>query len=158
MASTSEHAGLDDPNTCYLLQAASRIAQCMGRAFAAYLPRLLPLVFALAELDPKLQISDSSDDGDDEAAVVQIKGMGKMRVGTPRLSQCFPLSPSHTALVLRPRVFPEYGGVGVVGSNRRLLANPQPLTAKCRFHQQCGRGGAGKGEQGVGTSGAARPA
>ena len=86
MASTSEHAGLDDPNTGYLLQAASRIAQCMGRAFAAYLPRLLPLVFALAELDPKLQISDSADDGDDEAAVVQIKGMGKMRVGTPRLS------------------------------------------------------------------------
>ncbi len=72
----------DDPNTGYLLQAACRIAQCMGQAFASYLPRLLPLVMSLAELDPKLQMDahDGDDAGDEEAAVVQIKGLGKMRV------------------------------------------------------------------------------
>ena len=75
-------ASADDPNTPFLLQAVCRIAQCMGQAFAAYLPRLMPLVMSLAELDPKLQMDahEGDDAGDEEAAVVQIKGLGKMRV------------------------------------------------------------------------------
>lgn len=89
-------ATADEPNTAYLLQAACRIAQCMGQAFAAYLPRLLPLVLSLAELDPKLQMDahEGDDAGDDEAAVVQIKGLGKMRASarptdpTPPVPDC----------------------------------------------------------------------
>jgi hypothetical protein len=79
-------SGAEDPNTSYLLQASCRIAACMGQSFAGYLPKLLPLIMSLAELDPKLQMDspDEDDAGDDEAAIVQIKGIGKMRVSSKR--------------------------------------------------------------------------
>jgi hypothetical protein len=73
----------DDQNFNYLLQACSRIAACMGNAFLPYLERIMPSIFAYAELDPKLDMTSADDDaGDDdgEAAVMMIKGMGKMRV------------------------------------------------------------------------------
>jgi len=75
----------DEQNFNYLLQACSRICAAMGASFAPYLERLMPSILAYAELDPKLDMvsADSAgDDGDDEgeAAVMMIKGMGKMRV------------------------------------------------------------------------------
>lgn len=75
----------NEQNFSALLQACTRIAECMGGAFAPYLERLMPSVFAYAELDPKLDMvsADSAgDEGDEEgeAAVMMIKGMGKMRV------------------------------------------------------------------------------
>ena len=72
----------DEQNFNYLLQACSRIAACMGSAFNPYLAHLMPSIFAYAELDPKLDmVSADGDEGDDdEAAVMVIKGMGKMRV------------------------------------------------------------------------------
>ena len=73
----------NEQNFASLLQACSRIAECMGSAFEPYLERLMPSIFALAELDPKLDmVSADGEDGDDdgEAAIMMIKGMGKMRV------------------------------------------------------------------------------
>ena len=74
----------DDENFKYLLQACSRIAMCMGAAFSPYLERLMPSVFAYAELDPKLDMVSADEGGDEgedgESAVMVIKGMGKMKV------------------------------------------------------------------------------
>jgi len=73
----------DEQNFSYLLQACSRIAACMGSAFTPYLEHLMPSIFAYAELDPKLDmVAADGDEGEDdgEAAVMVIKGMGKMRV------------------------------------------------------------------------------
>lgn len=71
----------EDPQVTYLLQAAARIAKCMKSSFVPYMQYLLPPILAFAQLDPKLdfQLDDGSGDGE-ESSVVDIKGMGKMRV------------------------------------------------------------------------------
>jgi len=73
----------DDPQVPYLLQASARIAKCMKSDFAPYMAHLLPPVLAFARLDPKLdlQAADAEGEGEGgESAVVDIKGMGKMKV------------------------------------------------------------------------------
>ena len=71
----------DDPQVNYLLQASARIAKCMQASFTPYMAQLLPTIMAFAALDPKLDLQSADDgEGDGEAALIDIKGMGKMRV------------------------------------------------------------------------------
>jgi hypothetical protein len=85
MALHAQQLSGDDSQMGTLLKASARIAKCMKGAFAPFLTRLLPSVMEYAQLDPKLSMeqadgAEEDGDGDGEYSIVNMKGVGKMRV------------------------------------------------------------------------------
>ncbi|KAJ1493800.1 armadillo-type protein [Baffinella frigidus] len=85
MALHQQQLSGDDSQMGTILKASARIAKCMKGAFVPFLDLLLPSVMAYATLDPKLNMeaADGTENGDGEDAeysIVNMKGVGKMRV------------------------------------------------------------------------------